>query len=367
MALFNGQLNTNEVQSSIYNMIIGQVVNADNIADSYDSLVYRARIEGGLYGDTKLFYSTDVLKSRTWAGDAEAANLLNVERPAAPHCQPITLDVFRQIGLTLDEYLSKRAWSDEGSFVAFNGVLIGWLQVTKRIYDETTYNAFIGTSYATSAGQTITLTLTPVNTPASTADEESAARIAGQKIAKAIADLFVSLKKPSRAWNDLAYMRSYKASDIEIIWNANFVNQIEKIDLPTIFHDEKVIKNLIKEENILPAEYFGSVNSAAATGDGATIFSLVEQDITVGGNTYHVFAGELIPTGGVAPAGSSYTVDAKVICKITHRELPPYMSGFEIGTSFFNSRALLTNHYLTWAHNTLELFDDKPFITLKSA
>lgn len=365
MALFSGQLNTNEVFSAIYNMIIGQVVNADNIADGYDSLVNRARIEGGLYGDTKLYYSTDILKSRAWTGDSEAGNLLVVERPAMPHCQGIVLDVFRQIGLTVDEYLTKRAWADEYAFSSFNGVLLGWLRDTKRVYDETTYNAFIGTAVSSSAGQNITLVLSPVNTPATTADEESEARIQGQKIAEALANLMVALKKPSRAFNDLAFMRSYRATDLEIIWNSAWVNRIAKIDLPTIFHDEKVIKNLIKEENILPAEYFGAVNAAATAGDGSTIFSLVEQDITVGGNTYHVFAGELIPLGGTAPAGASYTVDPDIICKVTTKELPPYMSAFEVGTSFFNARALLTNHYLTWGHNTLERFDDKPFITIK--
>lgn len=366
MALFAGQLNTSDVFSSIYNMIIGQVVNANNIADGYGSLVSRARSDGGLYGDTKLFYSTDILKSHAWGGDSEATNLLAVARPDAPHCQAIVLDVFRQIDLSVDDYLSKRAWSSEGAFTQFNGVLLGWLKVTKQVYDETTYNAFIGTAASSSATQNITVTITPVNTPASTADEESAARIAGQKIAEALSNLVVRLKKPSRLFNDLGFMRSYKASDLEIIWNAAFVNMIEKIDLPTIFHDEKLVKDFIKEENILPSEYFGNINAAAATGDGSTIYSLIEQDITVGGQTYHVFPGELIPTGGTAAAGTSYTVDSKVICKVTVKELPPYMSAFEVGTSFFNAKALLTNHYLTWGHNTLERFDDKPFITVKT-
>ena len=41
------------------------------------------------------------------------------------------------------------------------------------------------------------------------------------------------------------------------------------------------------------------------------------------------------------------------------------MDAFEVGTSFFNAKALLENHYLTWGYNTLDYFVDKPFITVR--
>ena len=109
MPAFTGQLNANEIFAALYNMIISQEVRADNIAGTYSSLVDKARVDGSLYGDTKLYYSTDVLKSAPWGNDAEAANLLALHRPEAPKCQAIHLDQFRQICLTVDNYLSKRA------------------------------------------------------------------------------------------------------------------------------------------------------------------------------------------------------------------------------------------------------------------
>ena len=124
MPEFSGQLNANEIFAALYNMIISQEVRADNIAGTFSSLVDKSRVDGSLYGDTKLFYSPDVLKSRAWLGDNEATNLLSVNRPAAPECQAITLDVFRQIDITVDNYLSKRAWIDEGAFASFNGVIL---------------------------------------------------------------------------------------------------------------------------------------------------------------------------------------------------------------------------------------------------
>lgn len=108
MATFTGQLRSNEIFAALYNMIISQQVFADNLADNY-TLVDKARVDGGLYGDTKLYYSTDVLKSAPWGNDAEATNLLALHRPEAPECQAIVLDQFRQICLTVDNYLSKRA------------------------------------------------------------------------------------------------------------------------------------------------------------------------------------------------------------------------------------------------------------------
>ena len=63
MPKFTGQLNVNSVFSAIFNMIISQTVFADNIKGTASSLVDRARVDGTLYGDTKLYYSTDVLKS----------------------------------------------------------------------------------------------------------------------------------------------------------------------------------------------------------------------------------------------------------------------------------------------------------------
>ena len=96
-------------------MIISQQVFADNLG-SHQNLVDKAKVDGSLYGDTKLYYATDVLASNAWGNDAEAANLLQVHRPKAPNVQAIKLNIFRQIPLTVDNYLSKRAWSDEYSY-----------------------------------------------------------------------------------------------------------------------------------------------------------------------------------------------------------------------------------------------------------
>ena len=354
MATFNGQLNSNEIFAALYNMIISQQVFADNIASTGSELVDMSRVEGSMYGDTKLYYSTDVLKSTKWGNDAEAANLLALHRPEAPKCQAISLNVFRQIALTVDDYLSKRAWGDEGAFSSFKSVMLGWMGDTKKVYDATTFNAFVGTAKSGVATENVEIDVT---TAVGAATGEEAARIEGGVIAEEIAKLITNLKDITRDYNDNGQLRSYNISDLVFVWNSDAVAKIEKRDLPTIYHKDIVDK---LGEYVLPARYFGTVNAGETQGNGTTVRSLVEQDI--GAN--HYFAGDLIKASDKAPAGTSYTVNPKILFKVMHRQSVPYMSAFEVGTSFFNAKSLTDNRYLTFGHNTLEYLKQYPFVTV---
>lgn len=373
---YTGKLNPNEIMASIFNTIISQQVFADNIKGTKSSLVDAARVDGSMYGDTKLFYATDVLRSYAWGGDAEAENLLALDRPEDPQCQAITLDVFRQIRLTVDNYLTKRAWSTENAFNEFNSVMLGWIRDTKKVYDSTTYNTFIGTYETTEGKQEQTVTL-----PTVAGDQEAENRLQAQTIATKVADILVDLGDVSRDYNDYENLRSYSADDFRYVWNSAYVNKINKLDLPTIFHKDFIDKFA---EYTLPARYFGDivVKGTAVTSDGVSYRSLVEQDVTLAenytfkgktlaaGQKLHLFAGDLIPNkialaSATAVLVPSYKENSNIILKIVHKDAVPYMSGFEAGTSFFNPRSLTENHYLTFAHNTIEALHDKPFITLK--
>ena len=354
MAKFNGQLKANEIFGALFNMIISQQVFTDNIKGTYSSLVDAAREEGSLYGDTKLYYATDCLKSSEWGDDAEAANLLKLYRPKAPECQAITLDKFRQIALTTDNYLTKRAWGDEGAFASFNSAMKAWIPDTKKIYDSTTYNSFIGTVKTTKGKQAREIDLTAATTGLTGSEK---ANMRAQAIAQSIADLLVEMKDVSRDFNDYGFLRSYGDEEIKVIWNSKYVNEIKKIDLPAIFHKEGLMDKF--EQYVLPSRYFGDIQTVAGTGNGTTIRSLVEKDY---GDT-HCFPGDIIPKTEAFKANEAYTVNDKVICKIVTK-LPPFMSAFEVGTSFFNPKSLTETNYLTWGHNTLEYLSGKPLITI---
>lgn len=380
MPNFQGQLRSNEIFSSIYNMIISQQVFAKNIAGTFSSLVDKARVDGGLYGDQKLYYSTDALKTKAWGNDAEATNLLALNRPIDPSCQSIVLDQFRIIDLTVDNYLSKRAWGDEYAFSSFNSVMLGWLRTTKRIYDSVLYNSFVGTAQTTANRAIVEVDVTTATTGLT---GESKARVEAQTIAKAMADLFIDMRDVSRDFNDYKYLRSYDLSDLVVVWNSDWVNKITKLDLPTIFHKDNLMDKF--NEEVLPARFFGHIATSADVGSGkvidehnkydntkGTIRSLVEKDYIVGSTTYHVFPGDELQNQATIGGSTAnfkyaevYIVCADIICKVMHKDAIPFMSAFEVGTTFFNQRSLTENHYLIWGYNTLEVLKELPLITVE--
>ena len=348
-------LNPNEIFASLANMIISQEVFADNLG-KHQTLVDKARVDGSLYGDKKLYYATDVLESHVWGADGEAANLLALDRPQDPEVQTITLDVFRQIRLTVDNYLTKRAWSTEGAFSSFNSVMLGWMRETKRVYDGTLYNVFIGTNESALGAQKQTVASKSASTP----------ELEAKLIAEKIANILVEMGDYNRDYNDYGFLRSYGEDAIKVIWNSKFVNKIRKVDLPAIFHKEGLVDKF--DEEVLPARYFGTKNTTkvSTTNNTGNYRSVIEKTYTKSNVEYHVFPGDVIPAGVEIAVGEGYTVDADIICKIVVK-LPPFMSAFEVGTSFFNPRSLTENHYLTFGHNTLAALKNYPFVTLRAS
>lgn len=376
---FTGTLNQNEIFAALYNMIISQQVFADNIYETKSTLADMSRVDGTLYGDTKLYYSTDVLKSFAWTNDAEAQNLLMLHRPEAPECQAITIDQFRMIPITVDNYLSKRAFSTEGAFSAFNSQMLGWMRDTKKVYDATMFNAFVGTHTAglgsdgKGAKQNKLIAIPAEPDGIDDYNTESYNRIVAQTIAEEMANLIVDLEDVSRGFNDYGNLRSYNVNDLVFVWNSEWVNKIKKLDLPTIFHKDGLIDKFA--QHTLPARYFGNVNTSSGTTSGTniTIRSLIEKDYnTVEPNNAaydaakHIFPGDLLPANTAYSANETYSEDGSIVFKVYHKNSIPFMTAFETGTEFFNPRSLTSTHYLIWGYNTLESLKNYPFITAKA-
>lgn len=373
MPAFNGQLKTSEVFASLYNMIISQQIFSDNIKDTKETLANMSRVDGSLYGDTKLFYATDVLGSVEWTGDSEAQNLLKLHRPQDPEVQSITIDTFRMIPVTVDNYLTKRAFSTEAAFSEFNSVILGWIRDTKRVYDSTLFNSFVGTTTSLEGKQNITINLPAEPEGVDDYNTEAYNRLRAQIIATRMADLIVDLEDVSRDYNDYGNLRSYDADELVFVWNSEWVNQIRKLDVPTIFNKEGLIDKFA--QHTLPARYFGNVNATGGTtgGTNITVRSLIEKDyntVEPSQSGYdpkkHIFPGDLLPANTAYGANETYGEDPSIVCKVYHRRSIPFMTSFQTGTSFVNPRALVETHYLIWAYNSLEYLKNYPFITLKA-
>lgn len=378
MPAFNGTLKQNEIFAALYNMIISQQVFADNIYDTKATLADMSRVDGTLYGDTKLYYSTDVLKSIPWMNDAQAQNLLKLHRPQAPQVQAITIDQFRMVAVTVDNYLSKRAFSTEGAFSAFNSQMLSWMRDTKRVYDSTLFNSFVGTHQAglendgVGAKQNVQIGIgaEPTGTEVET---EAYNRIVAQTIAQAMADLLVDLEDVSRDYNDYGNLRSYNSNDLVFVWNSEWVNRIKKLDVPMIFNKEGLLDKFA--EHTLPARYFGNINGTSGTTSATniTVRSLIEKDYNsvepdqVGyDEKKHIFPGDLLPANTAYNANETYSQDSTIIFKVYHKNSIPFMTAFETGTEFFNPRSLTQTNYLIWGYNDLESLKNYPFITAKA-
>lgn len=375
------QLNSNLIYGVLSNMIISINTFADNINGLDSSLADSMKADGTLYGDTKEYIATDILRSYTWNNDAEAANLLKTFRPPMPKTQFLTLDVFKQIPLTLDSVLTKQGFLDENSFSQFSSVMQAWMGDTKRVYDKTTVDTFVGTNETALNNQTRTITL-PTDT-----DKEAEARLQATAIAELLANIEVELADINTV-NDFGFIRSWSKGDLEVVWNAEYKNKILKRDLPTMFHKDGLIDF---EGKTLPKHYFGvpvtTANVASYTGadkvfaaDGkyqptkGKAYAAEEMDIEVGGTSYHLFAGQELPANAVVNTAAInaglkvYVGDESIIFKIIKKgQACPYMSAFEQSTSFFNPKAHLTNYYLTFGHNTMEHLKQYPWITVRKA
>ena len=272
--------------------------------------------------------------------------------------------------------------------------MLGWMRETKKTYDGTHYNVFIGNTVSNVGSQVVQAGVAAARANASS--EEEANRLEAEAIAICLANLLVEMGDYSRDFNDYGYLRSYDEDAIKVIWNHKFVNKIKKIDLPTIFHKEGLVDKF--DEDVLPERYFGKpvdltdfdvkgsgkpigTNGAYDPTKGMTIRSKIEFQVEIAaasGRPARVerhFPGDEIPAGSIVAASAGdgvdfvasdlYIEDGDVIAKVLVK-LPPYMSAFEVGTSFFNPRSLTENHYLTFGHNTLDYLKNYPFITIKA-
>lgn len=355
MAQFTGQLKTNKVFAALLNQIISLQVFPTGVAE-LEGIYNSRKVDGTLYGDTKLYISTDVLKSYQWDGTDTPGgyNLLTVLKPPMPAEDAISIEVFRQIPLTLDQYLTKQAFNDEGTFSQFNSVNLQWLETTKNVYEHTKYTADIVLS-ATSKGKA--LSAVSLKAPTGIAGYD-ALRWKAQELYRNIEDAANELREPSREYNDLGFLRNYSLEDFDIIVPLGVLSSVRKHDIPFLYTPDE--KPKFKEVHW---KYFGAINTGTGTtaASNTNIRSLVEKDYGTAPNIVHVFPGDLLPNSTAYLANETYTatftarpsINSAFTVLLIHKQDYPIMSAFSVGTSFFNARRLDINYYLTFGHNNV--------------
>lgn len=385
-------LNQNTITRALFNMIISQEVFDNKVAST--ELADRFRVDGTLFGDTKLYHSFDIGSPEDWLNDAEAQDLLKLNRNKSGITQSITMGVYKMIYITTDQYLSKQAFMAEGTFAEYTSFLTGSLRKIKRVYDRSLINNKIGTLEPSTPRCDITIT-----TPSGSTQEETN-RLEAQTIASNLVVLKADLEDNNRDFNKLGYLRSYSPNDLIAVWNVKIHAKITKLDLPTIFHNEVVADGGFKQYD-LPEKWFGvkgtEVLTLASTPtsnpDDVTYRILINGWYDVSGTevqlvqkpnekSIFLWAGDSVPyTGQVykdhvrkidvqvastrIPADYYYKVDPTIAFVLIHKSALPFMSGFETGTEFFNGRSLTSTNYLIFGHNNLEFLEEYPRIRVR--
>ena len=223
-------LNQNTITNALFNMIISQQVFDSKTAST--ELANKFKVDGTLFGDTKLYHSFDIGSPETWLNDGEAPDLLKLNRNKSGKTQTITMGVYKMISITIDYYLSKQAFMNDGTFSEYTSFLTGSLRKIKRVYDRALINVAVGTMKPSTTRCDIT-----IETPVGATIEETN-RLEAQTIAKEMVILKAELEDNNRDFNALNYLRSYPANEFIAIWNVNWHAKLTKLDLPTIFHKD---------------------------------------------------------------------------------------------------------------------------------
>lgn len=393
---FSGKLNSNEFINSLFNAYALVYTYSDNLSGGNEGLAGRFKTDGGQYKDKSVFTDVDVLFSRVW--DSTDTNVLQPELKGFVKQEEIVLDKSRQIGLTVDNFLTKRAWMDEGNYDTFRSVLMSQIQKTKQAFEDTLINCFVG--QAVNADQ-------PVNeisiTMPTDTDAEKQNRLRAMKVFQTIGDTYADLADYSRSYNANKYLKKFGKEDFILVFNNKYASEFRYVDTPTIFHKD----DLLASGTILNHRYFGSAVTTG-TADGTSHRACNEYLIRtsdVAGTTYsatgtyafRVLPGDLLPKGTpisaseafatvasiklVGGAGDTQTIqnascasavlayaeDSKVICKLVHKSAVKYLSGVSVGTEFVNGKNHTQNHYFTWMFAEPKLLNGYPVITVKEA
>lgn len=368
---FTGTLNSNEIYNALYNVrilfqkIAPQTVKRDEIISLIEKSV-------GMYGDTGIVTGMDIQGTYDFGMDAEAANLLAINRNKTQKTEKYTIDKWRQTDVTNDAYISKRAFLDEGTFAAFNGYLVSTLSKAMDAFESGTVKTSLGTFSAIPAAMNITITLPAAD------GTEATERIRASMIKKAILDLKADLKDNQRKFNGYGFYASYNWDDFTAVWSSEYINEINALALYNSFNPEYIKE--ATDGRIWTPKWFGNVNTIAGTtgASNTTVYSLVEVNsdestnfpltsTQISNGVYRIFPGDLLPDSFNYDANESYTVDPKVICKIFAPEYVYYLTGYEQGEAFYNPRSATTNHYLRKGYSDVYISKFRPFITISEA
>lgn len=355
MPISDGKLNINKVYKLWTNMVLMIQINGDIIKNTNAELLNDIKESVGLNGDKIKIRDFDIIPRREWAGDAESVNLTKNYRLQHEKEFDINIDQYSFFALTTDSYLSRTAWLSDRSFAEFQAALLNCVKSSKECFESTDYLAFVGTAKGLGSVKEISVTNDGM---------------LAQRLSEGLANLWVELKRPTTKFNGYGYRRSYKDSDIKVMWNSSYVSSITSVSLPVLFSAPEGLKSKFSQYVYSP-DFFGTDNTITKkTADENTRYRVGGVNNIGTENEQVYLAGDPVPAGTTIANDTeilipTYQVDPNIACQVLVDNPVPYFDQFEIANDFANPASLNTTHRLIYAHNKLEVVPSRPIVTVK--
>ena len=359
------------------NSIYGELTNLVNFFRLFDfeivgnSIVDKCKVDGFMYGDTRLFRSFDVDGTYQFS-QLGASGLLSEAWLENMSEQSITLDQQRQTTIMTAALMEKQAWDTDGAFSNFTTLLLDIINKNKRLFETGYVLTFLATM-APSA--TVTVDMTDLTVPTDAVELEAYNRIFSQRSATALSDFYYEAKDNRRDLNGFGYIRSYDMSNAELVWNYKFINKF-KYDTTNVFHRDPLLDEFMKG-TVVTSNYISNpdniITEATTVALPNTYVSLIEVNsdgtttLPVPKGVNRIYPGNFLPVGFVAAKGEAYLPDNNCIGYIFFPEALPFMTGYEVKTSFEDADKMRKKDYITWAYNTLEYLEEFPFVKIVQA
>ena len=242
-------LNQNEFIEDIFNLVIQVRTNKTTEGTRVNELIDAFYGDAVEYGDSKGYISVDTLSASDYS---KTSSLLQVNEPTMDE-QFLTTTDRKKVAVTINRYLMKGAFANEGSLSECLAVIESMLEKTKIIY---TYKKIIAAFEGyVPAKQTQKLEVNLIDTTGMTGVTLTETKKANAiTLYEAIRGLSLAMQTPSRAYNDLGFEEMYSPDDLVFLKNSKIESRMNAYAYANLLNSDKLDDIKLYDKSIIIPE-----------------------------------------------------------------------------------------------------------------
>lgn len=209
-------------------------------------------------GDGKVVLASDLLD----VNDLQGTSSLLSSNPPTVNEQYISVDNYKVIPMTINKYLMRGAFVEEGQLANFVGYLMSIMRATKTAYLSDEIIKTLKNYEPTLETQVLEIDV--INTAGLTdpMQLESAKRYNANVINEALIDLLNSMAFPTNKFNDLAYREIIDYSSMKFIVRSSTNSKILVNSLASLLNSDKITEaQRWGETFVVPDDQFDDMNA----------------------------------------------------------------------------------------------------------